>query len=529
MIGVARGEVAWRRLDMRRIGGVEPHPCRRGGLGWTSFGALHRDVANWVRGGDALLGDFRQSAANWARGGGAGVGRGRRDAYRSRAVPVYALCACSSLLVGGRQHGFGGMTLGSQCTPLFPVLLLAPLARKAIKAFDSMMADRAWAAPQSTSAGEARELAQVRQLVTHARADRTTVGYGASWLRFVLWCEERRAAGQLWVTALPASDLTCARYIAFLLFGGKWTSTGRAQKPLQPATVACYCSAINHVHFLNNMGRPCNDWLASEARKGGAHLFGVPSKQAQPLRTEMVWAIMEGFGAEQAAFWQNMIALFVVILFLCGNRWSDMTMLFSSGMRVDAATRVSSEDQARAFLRLFLARRKTDQRWDGSWQVLGAGDTRYCPLAFFLRVAARAREHGFVFGEGTSCFLFPRVERRGATRGRVGDSFMEPRRRRFAPTFVWGAQAGDGDRIKYQDMFHRALVACCKADPGSVARFWTTHAGRVGMQSDCDVRNLDRCKSRLLGGWAYDPKEKTQDHYSQTVHTLSSLSAERGF
>ena len=224
-----------------------------------------------------------------------------------------------------------------------------------------------------------------------------------------------------------------------------------------------------------------------------------------------------------------MIALFVVILFLCGNRWSDMTMLFSSGMRVDAATRVSSEDQARAFLRLFLARRKTDQRWDGSWQVLGAGDTRYCPLAFFLRVAARAREHGFVFGEGTSCFLFPRVERRGATRGRVGDSFMEPRRRRFAPTFVWGAQAGDGDRIKYQDMFHRALVACCKAGPGSVARFWTTHAGRVGMQSDCDVRNLDRRKSRLLGGWAYDPKEKTQDHYSQTVHTLASLSAERGF
>ena len=186
MIGVARGEVAWRQLDMRRIGGVEPHPCGRGGLGWTSFGALHRDVANWVRGGDALLGDFRQSAANWARGGGAGVGRGRRDACRSRAVPVYALCARSSLSVGGRQHGFGGMTLGSQCTPLFPVLLLAPLARKAIKAFDNMMADKTWAKPQSTSAGEARELAQVRQLVTHARANRTTVGYGASWLRFVL-------------------------------------------------------------------------------------------------------------------------------------------------------------------------------------------------------------------------------------------------------------------------------------------------------------------------------------------------------
>ena len=193
------------------------------------------------------------------------------------------------------------------------------------------------------------------------------------------------------------------------------------------------------------------------------------------------------------------------------------------------AAAVATESGPREFLRLFLAKRKTDQQWEGSWQVLGAGDTRHCPLALFRRVAARARRAGFSFGAGTACFLFPRLDRRGATRGRVGESFMEPSKRPFAPLFMWGEQARDGDRIKYQDMFQRALVACCGADPRSVSRFWTTHAGRVGMQSDCDARELDRRKSRLLGGWAYDPQEKTQDHYSRTVHTLASLSAERGF
>ena len=34
---------------------------------------------------------------------------------------------------------------------------------------------------------------------------------------------------------------------------------------------------------------------------------------------------------------------------------------------------------------------------------------------------------------------------------------------------------------------------------------------------------------RVLGGWAYDPRQRSQGHYSRTVHTLASLSSERGF
>ena len=51
----------------------------------------------------------------------------------------------------------------------------------------------------------------------------------------------------------------------------------------------------------------------------------------------------------------------------------------------------------------------------------------------------------------------------------------------------------------------------------------------MGMQTQGDELGLDRRKSRLLGGWAFDPRELSQDHYSRTVHTLASLPRERGF
>ena len=49
------------------------------------------------------------------------------------------------------------------------------------------------------------------------------------------------------------------------------------------------------------------------------------------------------------------------------------------------------------------------------------------------------------------------------------------------------------------------------------------------MQTSSDELNLDRRLSRLLGGWVYDPRERSQDHYSHTVGAVASLSADRGF
>ena len=133
------------------------------------------------------------------------------------------------------------------------------------------------------------------------------------------------------------------------------------------------------------------------------------------------------------------------------------------------------------------------------------------------------------FSDAVPLYCFPHVELAGATQGSVGDSYMEPGRRRYVPRFQWRTMADDSDRRRYQGMFRRALVACCGADASDAERFWTTHAGRVGMQTDGDERGLDRRKTRLLGGWAYDPRQRSQDHYSRTVHTLASLSSERGF
>ena len=164
--------------------------------------------------------------------------------------------------------------------PVFSLHVAAPLAQKALRAFEKMYDASSWRQARSADPAEQKELDQVATLMASGRASRTTVGYGYAWMRFVLWCEERAAAGQAWVKALPADELTCARYIGFLLFGGVWRSTGRVQEPLKPATVAGYCSAINHVHYLHGHGRPCNAVKAAEARKGGFALFGQPSSAA---------------------------------------------------------------------------------------------------------------------------------------------------------------------------------------------------------------------------------------------------------
>ena len=208
-----------------------------------------------------------------------------------------------------------------------------------------------------------------------------------------------------------------------------------------------------------------------------------------------------------------------------------MTMLHSAGMQLAEYTPPFSfsaqRPKPRQYLRMRLEARKTlrgSKQGLGAWQVMGAGETSFCPLAFFLRVTRRA---GWHFGKGTSRFLFPRLDRTGSMRS--GPSPLEEGKRRMEPTFLWAEQAQDADRIKYQALFQRALVACCGVSEADALSMWTTHAGRVGMQTDGDERKLDRRKTRLLGGWAFDAKERSQDHYSRTVATLSSLSAERGF
>ena len=115
---------------------------------------------------------------------------------------------------------------------------------KALRAFNTMMQPNLALAPRSESELEQQELRRVRGLMAHAKRARTLVKNCAAWMRFVLWCSERTGlGGEVWVTPLPAEPVICARYVAFLVFGGVWLSTGRVQQPLRPSTVAGYCVA----------------------------------------------------------------------------------------------------------------------------------------------------------------------------------------------------------------------------------------------------------------------------------------------
>ena len=118
----------------------------------------------------------------------------------------------------------------------------------------------------------------------------------------------------------------------------------------------------------------------------------------------------------------------------------------------------------------------------------------------------------------------------GPLRGNGHPLDVPEAQRRLRPRMVWASQAQDADRARYQRLFQRALRSCIPGmDATGAEKRWTLHAGRRGMQTSSDELNLDHRLSRLLGGWVYDPRERSQDHYSHTVDAVASLSAERGF
>ena len=188
-----------------------------------------------------------------------------------------------------------------------------------------------------------------------------------------------------------------------------------------------------------------------------------------------------GAGGPKAADpWQNLMALFAVMLLLCRKNWNGMVLFFSKCIH----TMTTPQGQCFCSLKMFLTKRKTK----GDWQVMGEGRTAFRPLWLFLRVTKRL---GFCMGEGQGRFLFPAMDRDGACRG-SGFSPFEPGSAGTNPSCCGGSRrktlTGGSTRT--------CSSACCGRavwqDEADSASMWTLHCGRVGAMSQGDELSIDR-------------------------------------
>ena len=59
-------------------------------------------------------------------------------------------------------------------------------------------------------------------------------------------------------------------------------------------------------------------------KAGAVQRSGRPVKQSLPLTVSMVHAVMAKWGSPDAEPWMDFVALFMMMLFLLGNRWNDI-------------------------------------------------------------------------------------------------------------------------------------------------------------------------------------------------------------
>ena len=76
--------------------------------------------------------------------------------------------------------------MGHSVPSFSPFAWPAPLAKKAMMAFERMLVNCEELQPRSGLSIEREELSQVRRLMAVSKSSRTTVGYCAAWLPFML-------------------------------------------------------------------------------------------------------------------------------------------------------------------------------------------------------------------------------------------------------------------------------------------------------------------------------------------------------
>ena len=214
-------------------------------------------------------------------------------------------------------------------------------------------------------------LALAQQFVAAAGSSlaATTQGqYEQPWQAFLRWWQDRRLPGTVYDTPPALVGL----YLFAIYRSAQEDSVG-------PGRVRLASAAIHH-HF-SAIGRPSptEHPLGGVARAlASRHL--VPQQRRRDAFTATHLATFLGkFGGGDADLLQLMMCTAVALGFFAFLRYDDLAEVC---VHSDLLLLTPSH------LEVFLPRSKTDQRWQGSWVVVGRTGTPLCPVALVERLLA---------------------------------------------------------------------------------------------------------------------------------------------
>ena len=242
--------------------------------------------------------------------------------------------------------------------------------------------------PASALAVPAADAEQARNYANAEKATATRKAYGADFLIFRAWCEERQ------LDAIPASPVTVAAFLAH-----------EASRNVKASTIGRRVAAIRYAHKLAGLDSPSDDERVKATVRGIRRSLGTAKSKKAPATAERLLAMAASTGAG-----------------LKGHRDRALLLLgFAGAFRRSelVALDMSDIEETPDGMKVTIRRSKTDQE--------GAGQVIAVPFGKIACPIAALKEWIGVAGIQSGA-IFRNINRHGRVGGRLTDRSVRTQR-----------------------------------------------------------------------------------------------------
>lgn len=214
----------------------------------------------------------------------------------------------------------------------------------------------------------------------HARADSTLHKHLPQWRAFEAWLRTLDPSK----SAVGASPQLVALYLTHVGLESRRDGVGPARVLGASAAIAC-------MHYLHGRPSPTASPLCDVVREANRRTLVPTPLQRDPVSAADIRALIDVYGGPSATLRE----LMHVTVF---------TLMYAGFLRYDDAAHISvHRDLLRvrdSHVEIFLGRSKTDKYFTGSWVVVAASTSKYCPVLLLRRLLTAGQYVTFPRSDG---------------------------------------------------------------------------------------------------------------------------------
>lgn len=191
-----------------------------------------------------------------------------------------------------------------------------------------------------------------------SKAENTTKKYRYAFNNFSKWCKTFTPN----INYLPATDVHVAIYLTYL------AKTFKSSSKIEEATYA-----ITWAHNMSGLYNPCDSDLVKFVREGCIREHSQPVNKKEPVSPAVLTAVVEKFGRDNASLYELRTCIF--LLGYAGFlRFSEIVNIRRSHLTF-----------YESYLKLFIAKSKTDVYKQGTSLCITRTNSNTCPVDMLLR------------------------------------------------------------------------------------------------------------------------------------------------